>query len=133
MKRPGGITALSLFFASGAIISCTATLALLMPTTFLHHMWKLNPRAETEFATMGSWALLLLTAVCLACAFASIGLWRMKLWGYWIAIGMLVINLIGDVYNTVSGTEPRAVIGIPIVLLILVFFIPHKVRDRFTL
>jgi uncharacterized membrane protein (DUF2068 family) len=132
MKRPVRITALSLFFAAGAIISGSAALSLLLSRTFLIQMWRLNPRAQIGLAASGGWGILLLALVCIGCALAAVGLWRTKIWGYRIAIAMLLINLTGDIYNTVSGNEPRAIIGIPIVLLILAFVTPRKIRQHFT-
>ena len=80
---------------------------------------------------MGVWAVVLMCAVCIACASAAIGLWRGEIWGYWIAIALLSINLLGDIVNVVTGIEPRAAIGIPIVLAILAFLMTRRVRRFF--
>jgi hypothetical protein len=42
-----------------------------------------------------------------------------------------VINLIGDVTNVLLGTEPKAAIGIPIVLAILAFLLSRRMRKFF--
>jgi hypothetical protein len=39
--------------------------------------------------------------------------------GHRIAIVLNAINLIADVVNTLSGTEPRAIVGVPIAAAIL--------------
>jgi uncharacterized membrane protein (DUF2068 family) len=130
--RPVGITALSIFFIMGAVISFTACVSLLFPQSFLHSMWRLNPHAREGFASMGRWAIVLLGVVCISCALAAAGLWRGARWGYWLAIALLVINLTGDVANTLSGTEPKAVIGVPIVAAILVFLMTKRVRAFFS-
>jgi hypothetical protein len=44
---------------------------------------------------------------------------------------MLVVNLGGDVVNVVTGMEPRAVIGIPIVGTILAYLLRKQTRDHF--
>jgi hypothetical protein len=111
--RPIGITALSIFFLLGAIISFTSCAALLFPNSFLEPMWRLNPRAHEAFNEMGRWAVVLLSVVCAACALAGAGLWRGARWGYWLAMSLLVINLLGGLLNTLTGTEPRAAVGIP--------------------
>jgi hypothetical protein len=130
-QRPHAITALSLFFGAGAFISFTAAVALFMPGGFLEPMWRLNPRARVGFASMGGWAPLLLFAVCLTCAAAAFGLWQMRRWGYRLALGLLLVNLTGDVLNTLLGTEPRAAVGIPIVLLLLAYFARSRIRAAF--
>ena len=105
----------------GAIISFIAALALLFPESFLQSMWRLNPRAQVAFEGIGKWAIVLLGTVSLACASAAAGLWLGKYWGYCLAVALLAVNLLGDIYNVVSGTEPRAAIGIPIVVALLFF------------
>lgn len=129
--RPVGVTALSIFFWAGALIGCIAAVSLLFPGGFLEPMWRLNPRAREGFAGIGGWAILLMGAVSVACAMAAAGLWRGARWGYWFALVLLVINLIGDIANVLLGTEPRAAVGIPIVLAILVFLLSSRVRKFF--
>jgi uncharacterized membrane protein (DUF2068 family) len=129
--RPGRITALSIFFTAGAIISFTSAISLYFPNSFLQPMWKLNPRALDAFQHMGVWASVLMFVVSISCGLAAYGLWNGKLWGYYIAIGMLIINLIGDIYNFGSGIERRAFIGIPIVILILFFIMKPEIKMYF--
>src|SRR5437016_13447699 len=116
--RPLGITALSTFFTFGAAVSFVSFVSLLFPGSFLQPMWRLNPRALEGFTSMGRWAILLMCVVCVACASSAIGLWRGERWGYWLAVILLSINLLGDIVNVVLGTEPGAVVGIPIVVAI---------------
>jgi uncharacterized membrane protein (DUF2068 family) len=130
--RPGRITALSIFFTVGTIISFISAVSLSFPNSFLEPMWKLNPRALNAFHHIGFWAVLLMFIVSIFCGLAAYGLWNGKLWGYYIAIGMLIINLIGDIYNFVSGIERRAFIGIPIVILILFFIMKPEIKKYFS-
>ena len=129
--RPIGISALSLFFLFGAGASFVSFISLLFPGSFLDPVWQLNPRAHAGLSGMGGWAVILMGAVCLACALAAVGLWRGARWGYWLAVSLLAINLLGDVLNVFLGTEPRAVIGIPIALAILAFLMSRRVRRFF--
>ena len=129
--RPIGINALSIFFVFGAVMSFTAFVSLLFPGSFLEPMWRLNPRAREGFTSIGAWAVVLMCAVCLACALAATGLWRGARWGYLLAVALLLINLLGDIANVVTGTEPGALIGIPVVLAIIAFLISRRVRVFF--
>jgi len=130
-SRPGGITALSAFFLVGAVISFTSGVALLFPGGLLEPMWRLNPRAQEALAGMGVWAIVLMFAVSGACAASALGLWRGTRWGYRLAIGVLTVNLLGDVANVLSGTEPRAAIGVPVVVAILAFLMSRRVKSFF--
>jgi hypothetical protein len=127
-KRPLGITALSVFFIAGSVICLIASLSLLLPNSFIEPMWCLNPRAHAGFAAMGGWSIILLTTVGLFCAAAAIGLWRGARYGYRIALVLIAINLAGDIINSLLGTEPRAIIGVPIALAILIYLASKRVR-----
>ena len=124
--RPLIITALIILFAIGTAASFLSAISLAFPGSFLESIWHLNPHARESFARIGVWAIVLMTVVCLACVCAAIGLWRGRPWGYWLAVIMLVLNLAGDIINVLTGTEPRAAVGIPIVLLILVLLIRQR-------
>jgi hypothetical protein len=72
--RPIGVTALSIFFLFGAAVSFLSFVSLLFPGSFLEPMWRLNPRARESFTSIGVWAIFLMSAVCVACASAAVGL-----------------------------------------------------------
>lgn len=129
--RPGGVTALSLFFLAGAVISFVAGVSLLFPGSILEPIWRVNPRAHEAFAGLGGWAIVPLCAVCLACASAAIGLWQGAYWGYRLAFGILVVNLLGDVANVLLAGEYKAAIGVPIVIAILAFLRSSRTRAFF--
>jgi uncharacterized membrane protein (DUF2068 family) len=112
-------------------MSFISFVSLLFPGSFLEPLWRLNPRAHEGFTRIGAWAIVLMCAVSVACASAAVGLWRGNRWGYWLAFILLAINLLGDIINVLLGTEPRAAVGIPIVIAILVFLTSRRVRDFF--
>ena len=80
---------------------------------------------------MGLWAPLLLGTVCLACAASSYGFFKGRRWGYRLGITLLLVNLTGDLINAAMGIEPRAVIGLPIVALLLWYLSSRKVKAFF--
>jgi uncharacterized membrane protein (DUF2068 family) len=123
--------ALVLLFAIGSCASLISAVSLTFPGSFLEPIWRLNPNARAGFARMGSAAIVLMIAVCIACVFTTIGLWLGRRWGYWLAVVMLVMNLCGDVINVVTGTEPRAIIGIPIAGVILAYLLRKRTRYHF--
>lgn len=129
--RPVGVTALSIFFLFGAAASGLSSVSLLFPGSFLEPMWRLNPRAREGFAEMGVWAVVLMCAVCAFCALAALGLWRGARWGYWLAVTLPALNLLGDVANAVTGTEPRAAVGVPVVVAVLIYLMSRGVRRFF--
>jgi len=132
-KRPVGVTALACLFAVGVLASGLSAISLFNPGGALEPMWKLNPRARESFSRMGTWAPLLLAVVCVACAACAYGFFVGRRWAYPLGVGGLLVNLTGDVVNAALGIEPRAVVGVPIVALILWYLLSRQVRDFFGL
>ena len=131
MKRPLGIAVLSVFSFLGAVLAGVAAISLAFPGSPLDPMWKLNPRGHQGLVAMHGWAVLLLAVVSCACGITGIGLWRRRRWGHALAIAGLSIHLVGDVLNVALGTEPRAIIGIPVVAALLVYLSRPQVRSAF--
>jgi hypothetical protein len=125
-KRSAGITALSLFFIFGASMSGLAALMLLFPGSVLEPLWRINPRAHEGLTAMGSWALLLMTGVCLGCASAALGLWRCTRWGFWTALTILCVNLAGDTVNALMARDWHTLIGLPIGGFMLAYLLRHQ-------
>jgi hypothetical protein len=131
-KRPFGIVALSVFFLIGSLISFTAGLSLLVPR-FLEPIWRLNPHGHAGLLRIGLWAVVLLFGASAFCGAAAIGLWRRARWGHVVAIVLIAINLLSDLVNTVLGTEPRAIVGVPLALAILFYLVTRRVRNYFAI
>src|SRR5262245_6345669 len=132
LRRPLGVTVLACLFAFGTLASGLSVVSLLNPGSPLEPMWRLNPRAHDAFSRMGIWAPLLLAAVCLACTASAYGFFRGRRWGYRLGVTGLLVNLTGDLVNAALGIEPRAVVGVPIVALILWYLSSRKVKDFFS-
>jgi hypothetical protein len=118
-RHPLGVLLLILFFAAGAAICSLVMLALAFPGGILEPIWKLRPDARIEFQDLGHWAIVLMAAVGAACGLAAFGLARGAEWGRRIAIGVLTVNLVGDMFNVVFRGDMRTLIGLPIGGLIL--------------
>ena len=114
MKRPLGISLLSLFFVFGTLMSGLTAFLLAFPGSRLDFVWDANPRARLALGGLGTLAVVLMSAVCLACATASLGLWRMRRWGLWTAAAVLSVNLVGDALNAGLAHNDPALIGLPI-------------------
>ena len=130
-KRPFGISALGAFSLIGAVLAGVSAISLAFPGSPLEPMWQLNPRGHQGLASLHGWAVLLLAAVSGACVVTGIGLLRLRRWGYAFAVGGLAIHLVGDILNAASGAEPRAIIGVPIVVALLAYLSRPHVKSAF--
>jgi hypothetical protein len=130
-SRPLVITFLIVLFAIGTVASLFAVITLLFPGSFLDVAWRVNPRAYEGFTRIGGWSVLLMSAVFIACLLTAIGLWRRFEWGYWLAIIMLIANLTGDAINVIAGKDLRAIVGIPVALILLVSLLRRNTREYF--
>jgi len=129
--RPLGVTLLALFFAAGALISGVSAIALAYPGSRLEPMWRLNPAAHVAFVSLGPWAVVLMLGVMVACAGAAAGLGTGRRWGYRLAVGLLSVNLVGDLGNALVRGDFRTLIGLPIGGLLLAYLFSRRVRERF--
>ena len=113
-------------------MSLLAALALLFPNSALQEVWRVNPQAHTGLAGLGLWAIGLMLMVSVACALASVGLWRGASWGRAIALIVLIVNLLGDAGNALFRADLRTLIGVPIgAALIAYLLLNRRVRAYF--
>jgi len=113
-RAPLGIKLLAAFFAFGAGICLVTIIALLFPGGALDPIWRLNPDAHVAFQQIGRLSILLIVVVGSACAVATIGLATRARWGVPLALGILSVNLVGDLLNAFLRHDLRTLIGLPI-------------------
>jgi len=131
MRRAVGLTLLTAFFVFGALMAFLAFLGPLLTGGFLEPIWRVNPDAYRALTDLGAWGMLLMAAVAIACALAAIGLWIQAQWGRRLAVGILAINLLGDVMNAVTRGDLRTLIGIPIGGAMIFYLRKSRTRAQF--
>ena len=129
--RPRALSALSGFFAFGTLVSGTSAVSLAWPGSALEPMWRLTPDARAALARLGPWAVPLLLTVAAACAGSAAGLWRERRWGHRLAVGVLTVNLVGDLLNAVVRGDRRTLVGLPIGGAMLGYLLSRRIRDCF--
>jgi hypothetical protein len=125
------VTALSLFFFVGAAMAALGAVAAAFEDGPLNAVWEMNEAAQEVLPGAVAVVIAVLAVVALACAAAGIGLWRGARWGYWIAVGLLAVNFVGDILNATIRQDPRAWIGVPITGLLLWYMRSAGVRAYF--
>jgi uncharacterized membrane protein (DUF2068 family) len=89
-------------------------------------LWRLNPTGHEGFVAMGEWSVLLMLIVCVTCAVAAIGLWRLALWGYWMSLLILCVNLLADLMNAFLLYDWRTLIGVPVGGVMIGYLMGHE-------
>jgi hypothetical protein len=117
---------LAAFFGFG-LAMCVLTMTLLLfPGTKLDLLWRLNPDARLAFQSLGSWSLVVMTTVGVACGAAAIGLWRGNVWGVRLALIILALNIAGDLINVFLRHDYRALVGLPIGGAMIVYLAGYR-------
>lgn len=128
---PLGIRCLILFFSFGTLMCLLTSFLLLFPGSALEPMWRLNPQAHAAFQSFKPWSILLMFGVGAACASTAIGLAMRARWGWWLAIAVLAVNLLGDGINAFVRHDFRTLIGLPIGGALIIYLTSKRVRDFF--
>ena len=108
-----------------------AALMLLFPNGAQAELWRLNPEARVALTSMGPLGVALMVVVALACALSAVGLSKLAPWGRFLAIGVLTINLFGDLSSALIRQDPRTLIGLPIGGAMIFYLFSKRVRNSF--
>ena len=125
---PVGVKLLIVFFCFGAAMCLLTIAGLLFPGSLMEPMWRLNPAARAGLEKMGNFSFLLMAVVGFACGLTALGLARRASWARHLAIGVLCVNLVGDLANALLRHDLRTLIGLPIAGILIVYLCGKTVR-----
>jgi hypothetical protein len=115
VQRSVGNILLVVFFAAGGVVCLVTLLSLAFPGSFLEVIWQLKPEARVQFGEIGrGMSIALMATVGVACGLAAVGLAQKAEWGRRLAIGILIVNLVGDSVNAWLRQDNKTLIGIPV-------------------
>jgi hypothetical protein len=130
-KSPRGLTAVGIFLVFGAVMATLAGTSLRWPRTYLDDIWILNPPAHRELAPYGPVVGLLFLLLGATLAVAAAGWFKRRLWGWWLAVAVIAIQVLGDLVNAFSGRAVEGAIGVTIAGLLLFYLTRPQVRAAF--
>jgi hypothetical protein len=127
-----GVSLIAIFFAIATCILLGVGIALLRPGSMLEVIWKLYPARRALLMPYRMWlgpGFLILAIVMVS---ASVGCFRRRIWGWWLAIAIFVVNGLSDAGQILIGHFLEGGIGVAVASAILFYLSRPKVRGTFT-
>ncbi len=88
---------------------------------------------EQFFRELGPRGVVFLISVSLLCIAAAIGLWWHRRWRYRLAIVLIALSLIGDLFTLFDLRQPQAMIPIVVATAMLSFLLTPAIRNHFSI
>jgi hypothetical protein len=108
-----------------------AGITLLKPGTFLDQAWKLNPNGHAGLNSMGRVIGIPFLVLATALLTTGVGWFKRRHWGWILAVGIIAINLLGDLVHLFLG-DMKSLVGVVIAGLLVVYLTRRGVRGYFT-
>ena len=132
LKRfPRGMTAMGIFLLFGATMASLAGTTLVWRGTLLDRMWTLNPRAYKELAPFGKALGIPFLLLGSTLAVASIGWFKNRLWGWWLAVAIIATQVLGNLVNLWMAHYFEGGIGVAIAGTLLLYLFRADVKNVF--
>lgn len=109
-----------------------AATTLLYPGTVLDRAWMLNPAAYRQLSPLGSKVGILFAVLSAALVLSGLGWFRHRLWGWKLAVAIIVTQILGDMMNLARGELFRGATGIIVAGALLLYLFSHRIRAAFS-
>jgi hypothetical protein len=127
-----GLTAMGIFLFFGAAMATLAGSTLTWRGTVLDRLWRLNPMALAQLAPLGKLAGLLFLLLAAVLAAAGIGWFRRRKWGWGLAVALIASQVIGNIFNALTGHLLEGGVGFAIAGALLLYLLRRNVRAAFS-
>jgi hypothetical protein len=130
-RRFLGVFIIAIFFAIATCILLGVGMALLTPGSKLEVIWKLYPARRSILMPHRMWLGPGFLALSIVMVSASIGCFRRRVWGWWLAVAIFFINGLSDAGQILIGNLLEGGIGVAAAGAILFYLSRPKVREIF--
>jgi hypothetical protein len=130
--KPFGIFLIAIFFAVASCILIGVGMALLLPGSKLEAIWVLYPARRSLLMPYRIWLVPGFLTLAMGTVVASIGCFRHRKSGWWLAVGIFLVNGISDSGQILLGHLVEGAIGVTVAAAILLYLSRAKVRAAFT-
>jgi hypothetical protein len=131
VRSSRGLTAIGIFLLFGAIMASLAGTSLLWRGTPLDRIWVLNVRAYNQLTPLGRAIGIPFLLLGVALFAAGVGWFKHRRWGWTLAVGIIAIQITGDLASMVRGEALRGAAGAAIAGALLLFMTRRSVREAF--
>jgi hypothetical protein len=129
--RPAGFLPIGFFFFFGSLMATYAAITLAIPGTILDRAWTLNPTAHAQLVPLGR-VIALPFAVLAGTLFAAgVGWLRRRYWGWILGVSLIAANMVGDLVNLYMGELLKALVGVGVAGMLLIYMTRPHVRNHF--
>jgi hypothetical protein len=130
-KLPPGIIAVGIFLFFGATMASLAGATLVWRGTALDKIWVLNPTAYRQLAPIGRTVGTLFLVLSATMTLAAIGWFKRRRWGWVLAAGIIITQMLGDFINFLRRDFVRGGTGFVIAAALLLYLLSSSVRTIF--
>ena len=130
-KSTLGTTAFGIFLVFGAVMASLAGTTLIWRGTVLDGIWALNATAYRRLAPLGRIVGILFPLLSAALALAGAGWFKRRLWGWKLAVGLIVTQVLGNLANLVMGDVLRGATGLALAGALLYYLLRPAIRNLF--
>lgn len=129
--RPLGLFLIAIFFTLATCILVGVGLALLFPGTEVEAIWRLYPARRVLLMPYRDWLGPGFLTLAFAMAFASIGCFWRRVWGWGLAVAIFALNGIGDAVQLAAGHFVEGGVGVLAAGAILFYLFRPNTRQAF--
>ncbi len=126
-----GLLAVGIFLLFGTVAAGFAGITILFPGSTLDRVWDLNRSAYRELAPLGRSVGIPFLVLSVTLAFASLGWFKRRLWGWRLALTVIAIQFVGDVGNALGGRVIAGGFGAAIAAALLLYLFRPSIRSAF--
>lgn len=126
-----GVLLMAIFFAVATLILFSVGTALMEPGSPFEAIWLLYPARRSLLLPYRTWLGPGFLILAFVMASASIGCFRHRRWGWWLAVAIFSVNGLGDAAQILIGHVLEGGIGVCVAAAIVYFLARPKVRETF--